>query len=414
MNENAEQFKHAVTVLRGWKAGTKIAYTPEEMGEWLETVDALRAVSISHFAKEFGKLLHDAKAKDGTPDAKFTALFNAVMVKPVEPKPEPTPKPKTYFKFETMDEVISSPPKEWLIDHVIGFGDTVMIYGESYSGKTFILIELAFALARGEGKFAGSFTINRPAKVLYMTGEGRSGLAERFKAAALTHNPTDEEKSRAMVVRSVAQFVNPGAPNYYTVLIDDMVSYGFIPDVIMIDHLSSTVPGKGDADQPAATLVAAAVSDIQDRLGCTVLFSHHTGYDKSHGRGMTNYKDILDIQIEIANKDNPHVMTCKKDKEATPWKGHQFTIDRVEGTDSAAITWGGMVKSKRSPVENQLIWMLELVEEAPGLNQTQLVVLTEDRLGWGRSKVLERLGRLVAEGKVEQKTKGKSILYYVK
>jgi len=244
------------------------------------------------------------------------------------------------FQMETLDEIMLLPEKPWIIQNVLGEGDTAMIFGESESGKTFMAFNLMMTLARGHGHFAGKFEVKRPANVVYMTAEGRAGLGQRTRAATQSFELTEAEKARVMVIRDVVDFVDSSAPRYYANLLNDISAQNFTPDVIFIDHLSSTVPGKGDSDQGAATLVAQAVAHIQSALGCAVVFIHHTGYDKSHARGMTNYKDIMDMMLQV-EMGNPRKLACVKNKDGEKWNSLDFTLNQVGETNSCTVIWMG-------------------------------------------------------------------------
>jgi len=293
--------------------------------------------------------------------------------------------PEPYFQLDSLDTIMALPPKTWWIKQVLGKGDTVMVYGESKAGKTMVVFNMMLALARGEGYFAGLHEICAPANVLYMTAEGRSGLAQRVRGAVASIGMTEEAMARCKIIRKVVQFLLPEQPSYYERFIDEVVAQGFTPDVVFIDHLSSTVPGKGDSDQGAATLVAQAVSEIQDQLGCAMVLIHHTGYDKSHSRGMTNYTDILDMQIKVSNTSNPRTMSCGKNKDGPEWKDRAFNIVPVDGTDGWSIEWLGRAET---PEEIQKIYdgLVELVRAEPGLTRTQLSNKAIMALGLGRNE----------------------------
>jgi hypothetical protein len=113
------------------------------------------------------------------------------------------------FERLTLAQVMKMPPKEWLIDQVMGSGDLLMIFGAPGSSKTFIAIDMAFAAALGlswPGRFeldqppidegnpppwAGRYEVARPLTVAYAAGEGVSGLAQRFQAAAEYYGAQD-------------------------------------------------------------------------------------------------------------------------------------------------------------------------------------------------------------------------------
>jgi hypothetical protein len=243
------------------------------------------------------------------------------------------------FKLRSPLEIASKPIKPWLIDQIIGEKDLVMIWGSSSTGKTFVVLDMLAQLARGSGKFAGQFTVNRPANVLYMTAEGLSGLVQRIQALLKAINFTSEELDRMKIIEEVVNFANSGAKNYYTNFLTAIEAQKFTPDVIVIDHLSSTIPGFGDIDQKAATLVSEAISEIHRVTNSAVILIHHAGYNDAHHRGASNYKDILDVQIQTKGEQNTRTMKCTKNKDGDYWKDISYNIVPVAGTDSCVVEW---------------------------------------------------------------------------
>lgn len=312
-------------------------------------------------------------------------------------------KPKTLFRLTSLAELTNEPDKEWLIDNFLGVGDLAMVFGPSESGKTFLAINLACMLARGTGKMSGSFQVNGPKNVVYMSAEGRSGLAQRFLAAMISFDLSPDECARIQVCKSVVNFVDGNNTSHYTFFLQAIREQGFIPDVIIIDHLSSTVPGKGDSDQAAATLVGQAIADIQHNIGAAVVLIHHTGYDTSHSRGMTNYKDILDVQIKVMATNghkNPRTMSCEKNKDGPHWQAQNFDLVPVDHTSSCTIVWNGIAPSKALTVSAQLDKVEQHIRKHPKQNTNQVVVAMESVLDGGRTMVENRIKTLCTEKRI--------------
>lgn len=316
----------------------------------------------------------------------------------------PTDAPKIYFVAQTVDDVLAAPDKPWMIENFIGEEDLVMLWGPSESGKTFLALHLCLLLARGSGTMTGDFKVNGPRSVVYMTQEGRSGLRQRFHAAVTDFALTPEEKARIRVCTRVVQFLLPDRPNYYQQFLDDFEAQGFKPDLIVIDHLSSTLPGKGDSDQGAATDVATCVADIQEKTGAAVLLIHHAGYNTKHSRGMTNYKDVLDQQIKVeastATSGNPRTLTCTKNKDGKRWQAQMFDLVEVEGTKSVTLRWNGVIATKGDNIISQQLAILSIVRDSPGCNQAHIISKMKQLSGVGPSAVKSRIASLIEESRL--------------
>jgi hypothetical protein len=245
------------------------------------------------------------------------------------------------FALRSLEEFATRPLKEWIIDQIIGKKDLVMIWGASSTGKTFVILDMMATLARGNGLFAGRFKVNSPANVIFMTAEGLGGLSQRVKALMKASGLTPEQKGRIRIIEEVVNLATPTAANHYKVFLQELQKQGFQPDVIFIDHLSSTIPGFGDIDQKAATLVSEAISEIHRVTGSAVVLIHHAGYDDTHHRGASNYKDILDTQIQTRSEKNPRKMKCTKNKDGEYWEDVTYHIVPVAGTESCVVEWVG-------------------------------------------------------------------------
>ncbi len=102
--------------------------------------------------------------------------------------PKVTPiRPATAFKIEAVNAASVTPPKpsEYLIKGVIEPGQVSLWFGPAGNGKSFLMLHLAYAIARGEPVFDRRV---RGADTLFLALEGRGGIEE----VARTAGPTAE------------------------------------------------------------------------------------------------------------------------------------------------------------------------------------------------------------------------------
>ena len=76
------------------------------------------------------------------------------------------PQPQWTFQPLTLDDLLNLPPKEWIVEQIIGKGDLAMIYGPPGSGKTFILIDFIFSACL-KRTWANRFAIAKPLVIAY-------------------------------------------------------------------------------------------------------------------------------------------------------------------------------------------------------------------------------------------------------
>ena len=135
-------------------------------------------------------------------EERWEELARQAIALKAEIRGEPAPPP--VFKSIPLAEFLARPPKNYLVNGLFGRGDVAVIFGAPKSGKTFVMIDLLFAMATG-GKFAQAFDIPQPLTVCYCTNEGLSGLPNRFRSAAGWHNATTADYSRRELLAILSQ-----------------------------------------------------------------------------------------------------------------------------------------------------------------------------------------------------------------
>ena len=180
-------------------------------------------------------------------------------------------------------EFLANPPKlpEEVIEGVVRQGHKMMISGASKSGKSFLLIELAIALAEGT-KWLG-FQCRR-SRVLYINLEiDPNSLLNRFYVIyeALGIKPRYYKDIVIWNLRGEAQPLDQLAPD----LIHRADYHGV--DVIILDPIYKVMMG----DENNATDMAN-LTNLFDKIcyetGCTFVYSHH------HSKGAQGFKKSMD------------------------------------------------------------------------------------------------------------------------
>lgn len=188
------------------------------------------------------------------------------------PEPEPTAFRKT---FVTRSGLRNLPPVEPLITGIMSQRSAVVLVGATGAGKSFLA--LAWACAVGTGiPWLGHDTVRT--KVLYVVGEGASGLDQRISAweQAWRQPVADGDvvfsvKPHSMLDRKTWEEVESEAK---------AESVG----MIILDTFSSLYP---DADETKdAAIVTRRLSDMTTAINGTVVLVHHPGWgDAERTRG---------------------------------------------------------------------------------------------------------------------------------
>lgn len=189
-------------------------------------------------------------------------------------------------------------PMSWLIKGVLPKAQMGILFGASGAGKTFVALDIAFAIARGKD-WRGRRT--KEGLVVTIAAEGGSGIGKRGEAYA-QHHDFDLRSARNMQVITAA-------PNFLDAddiseVIAEIKNIG-TPQVIVIDTLAQVSPGANENTSDDMGRVLANIRLLHEATGAMILIVHHAGKDLSKGsRGWSGLKAAADVQIEVLRHEN--------------------------------------------------------------------------------------------------------------
>lgn len=308
----------------------------------------------------------------------------------------------------SLADLLAMPPKEWLIDQVIGAQDMVMVYGPPGSGKTFLVIDLVLAACQGS-QWAMRFDVTRPLSVAYCAGEGVSGLPARFAAAAEFRGIAHDSLPNFFFYKMVPQFYyksgkdSPTPAAYIHRFITDWEAQENGPlDLLVVDTLHAASVGAEENSASDMGLVLQAMRYASNELGCAVLLVHHTNKAGSAERGSSALRGAMDAMISVKKVSEESTSTlaaiqCEKLKDGEGWKDQTF--DLVAYAESVRVWWNepaelGQQRGKQQQDKERIQALLKenggqrlratAVAEALGLNRgrtsTYLSELEQEKL----------------------------------
>lgn len=242
------------------------------------------------------------------------------------------------FQFLDPDELMSLPPRRWLVHPLLGVGEIGMIYGESGIGKSFLVIDLLISCAAGQ-KFAGYFDVDEAVRVAYCAGEGTGGLAERFKAA-IGGSGLDRAllKTNLTVCLDVPNLFEAGV-GLHQFIADYKASGREGLDLLVIDTLHSATAGANENSAQDVGKIEASIKYLRKTLGCAVLLVHHANRAGTGERGSSALRGSMDVMIEVSKMSEAIVLRCSKLKDGRPFQPVAFSLVEKEG--SAYVVWQG-------------------------------------------------------------------------
>lgn len=200
----------------------------------------------------------------------------------------------------------------FLIEHVVPEMGTVVLYAASGVGKTHTVLDATLHAAIGR-EWMGHRV--RQSRCVYIVGEGFSGIPARVRAWCTEHEVTPAELDPFFVVRRTA--LDVGDPVERDVLCEELREHGLDPDIVVTDTLSANAaPGFDESKTKDMKAFLDGARAIRDRLACTVVVVHHSGWDTSRYRGSSDLLGAVDVSLALrAEGEHVRVLTIEKARD---------------------------------------------------------------------------------------------------
>ena len=336
----------------------------------------------------------------GGNSAQLKGLVSNAMDFVVEQEPEP-PKPKRDFYLEPWSALKPTKP-DWLVKGILERNTLAAVVGESGSGKSFIVVDIACCIATGT-PWHGRDVQQGP--VVYLAGEGRSGLIRRIGAWAHHHSANPE--TLMLSSRAIDLGDNHDQQPKVSAAIREMPTP---PALIVIDTLARH-SSAAEASNEEMSKFITNLDALKDEFNATVAIIHHVGKDAEKGaRGPSAFKAALDHEL-LATKaksmdglvsDNTGFisLTCTKSKDAEPFAPIGFKLEAVDVLDELERP---LAEDDGSPVRSCVLKesepvVIEKPAQRPGRNQQAFIAAYEqlrannpDRKGVSTHKLRELL-----------------------
>lgn len=239
--------------------------------------------------------------------------------------PDASPAPHVEpLRFVSAAHIKTLPPVSWRVKNLLPAQGVAAIYGPPASGKSFLALDMAAAIASGRDWF-GHKTAAAP--VFYINLEGSGALKNRIAA-------WEHERERAFPDGVTFCL---GAFN----LLENMDSLvAAIPHgaVVVVDTLAASAPGFDENSGADMSRAIEALSRVARERNGLALVVHHSGKDASRGlRGHSSLLGALDavVSVDRAGLSTTRQWTLVKSKDAEDGLTCQFSLHRVElGTDA--------------------------------------------------------------------------------
>lgn len=231
--------------------------------------------------------------------------------------------PSLRFKVQSGADLCAAPPMRWMVGGVLPLEGLAALYGPSGSGKSFLALDVAAAVADGADAWFGRRVMRCP--VTYCALEGEAGMGKRVKAWSLRY-----KKPVPADLRFITQPVDLLNPRDVADLAKAVHAAGGSGGMVILDTLNRAAPGADENSSVDMGSIIAAAKQLQILTGGLVLLVHHTGKDATKGlRGHSSLYAALDGAIEVNKTDSRREWRVAKSKDDETGTVHAFKLDVV-------------------------------------------------------------------------------------
>ena len=227
--------------------------------------------------------------------------------------------PERRYKLRTAAELAALPPLVWLVRNVLPAEGLAALFGASGSGKTFLALDAAAAIAEGRRWF--TYRV-KPAPVVYVGLEGEAGLSQRVQAWEKHHGRPAPEGLR-FVVSQPFDLLQP-------VDVAELAEACRGAGLVVLDTLNRAAPGVDENSSQDMGRIIEAAADLQRRIRGLVLLVHHAGKDATKGmRGHSSLHAALDAAIEVRRDGDAREWRIAKSKDGADAESIPFRLEVV-------------------------------------------------------------------------------------
>jgi putative DNA primase/helicase len=208
----------------------------------------------------------------------------------------PPPLPLSVAFADELPEAFT-PPDE-LVEGVLTAGDGSVLYGDSNSGKTFFVIDMAAAVARGV-PWMGKNT--EKGLVIYLAAESPASVRSRLQAYQKHHGV--RVPNFAIVQSPIDLFAGDADTDAVIAVVQELERQrGQKARLIVGDTLARLSAGANENAGQDMGLVVRRIDRIRTACAAHFLLIHHSGKVAANGaRGWSGIKAAVDTEIEVTD-----------------------------------------------------------------------------------------------------------------
>ncbi len=271
---------------------------------------------------------------------------------------------KKVLRSDSLEDVLNYPDPEYLIEKILEVATVSLLYGESGTGKTFIALSIALAVAYGQGWLGRRV---KQGRVLYFYQEGKIGLKKRVKAWLKYYN-IDSLPSNIRFITVPTHLLHDRE-----YILNCIEEHDESPVVVIIDTFSNCAPGVSQNNQEEVYPILAIGHEIAKAYKSHFMFIHHDnkGGDYNGSKAFRNHVDTM-LLVEKGNIEGSISLRSKKSREEEPFTDISLQLHKIELDEisSSCVVIGSNAKTSPSLPQAQF-QMLEILYESGDLSSNE-------------------------------------------
>jgi putative DNA primase/helicase len=225
------------------------------------------------------------------------------------------------FRILSSEEVLAAPRAKPAVYGVFPCEGVASMFGPSGSGKSFLQIDVAAAMA--EGSYWHGHRVPEPLRVLILALEGQAGLRNRIAAWEKHH-----ERAFPAAVRFITESFSLADREDVAALAGQI---GGRFDVLFIDTLNRASPGLDENSGADMSQIIQSAEVLRSAIEGLVVLVHHTGKDQTRGlRGHSSLLAALDSALEVKRSSDQRSWSVAKNKDGQDGVEHSFDLKVID------------------------------------------------------------------------------------
>lgn len=225
------------------------------------------------------------------------------------------PKPKPRYKLLGADDLRNLPPLAWRVRGVLPAVGLAGLYGPSASGKSFLALDMAAAIAEGRQWFGSRV---EAAPVVYCALEGEGGF--KLRVAAWEARTGRALPAGLHIVLQPFKLTEPQD-------VADLAAVVPAGAVVFLDTLNRAAPTADENSSSDMGEILESTKRLQSRINGLVVLVHHTGKDATKGlRGHSSLFAALDAAVEVSRDGDKREWKVAKAKDGEDGGAHPFML----------------------------------------------------------------------------------------